>query len=79
MEERHAHEVMEMMMAAGKAYSRASLVEDIQASFGHETRFYSCSASGMSPEELIDFLESRGKLSGPPDAFRFDPAGRCNH
>lgn len=77
--ERHAHEVMEMMMAGGKTYDRESLAAEIRSTFGMETRFHTCSLTGLTPEALIDFLEMRGKLSGPPEAFYFDPGNRCSH
>jgi len=76
-EERHAHEVMEMMLRSGKAYSRESLAAEIRENFGPNVTFYACSASGMSPEQLIDFLAMKGKFSGTEMSFIFDPARMC--
>ena len=77
MEERHAHEVMEMMVNSGKQYSRASLVAAIRERFGAEVRFYTCSASGLSAEELVEFLTRKGKFSGTEEAFVFNPGKMC--
>lgn len=77
MEERHAHEVMEMMLASGKAYNRASLAAEIRSNFGDKATFYACSAKGMSPEQLIDFLAMKGKFSGTEQSFVFDPGQMC--
>ena len=77
MEERHAHEVMEMMITSGKQYSRASLVEAIEERFGKGVTFYTCSASGLSPEELVQFLEMKGKFVGTEEAFAFNPGRMC--
>ena len=72
MEEQHAHEVMEMMITGGKTYSRASLAEAIREKFGEGATFYTCSASGLDVEDLIEFLAMKGKFSGPEEAFVFD-------
>ena len=77
MEERHAHEVMEMMVSSGKRYSRASLVAAIGERFGEGIRFYTCSASGLSAEELVEFLAKKGKFEGTEEAFVFNPGRMC--
>jgi probable metal-binding protein len=74
----HAHAVMEMMVSGGKRYSRASLLEEIAGKFGEGAKFYACCADGMSAGELIEFLEAKGKFSGPADAFCFDPGEVCS-
>lgn len=74
----HAHGVMEMMIASGERYSRESLVEAIRERFGKGATFHACCAEGMSPEELINFLWSKGKLSGKEDSFIFDPMDQCH-
>ena len=75
--EHHGHEVMEMMMASGRSYSRASLAAEIRRVFGDQARFHTCSASGMGPEELIEFLAERGKFSGTDQEFVFNPGSMC--
>lgn len=77
MSERHAHEVMEMMVCSGKTYSRASLAADIRQKFGDNVTFYTCSASGLSPEQLIEFLAMKGKFSGTEEQFIFDSGRMC--
>ena len=77
MEERHAHEVMEMMLASGKSYNRASLAAEIRARFGAKTTFYACSAKGMTAEQLVDFLAMKGKFTGTENNFVFDPGRMC--
>ena len=77
--ERHGHDVIEMMLESGKTYSRESLKQEIIDTFGIATTFYTCSSSGMTPDQLIDFLDARGKFKGTDDAFIFDPEKKCNH
>ena len=78
-QEVHGHAVMQMMLDAEKCYTRASLLEAIEAKFGKETRFHTCSDSNLSASELIDLLDAKGKFFGKPEAFQFDPATRCDH
>jgi len=75
----HGHEVMQMMVQSGKHYTRASLIEDIEQNFGKEATFYTCSAFNMTAAELIDFLDSRGKILTMQDGFITDPDKICNH
>ena len=78
-EQVHGHEVMAMMMESGKAYTRESLRADIVARFGGEARFYTCSASNLTPDELITFLERRGKFIDAAGGFTTDRANMCDH
>lgn len=75
----HGHEVLNLMIASGEIYSRDSLRDAIHSSFGEKARFYICSRDRMSAEELIEELWKKGKFTGTPDAFTFDPTQRCNH
>lgn len=79
MKEIHGHEVMEMMLGSGKTYTRASLITDILVKFGFEARFRTCSAKGMNAEQLVDFLESRGKFVPGPQGFQTSPELMCSH
>lgn len=71
---------MQMMMTSGKTYTRESLKSDIVSAFGQEARFFTCSAENMTPEQLMDFLETKGKFV-PAEAGRFQtlPELMCKH
>lgn len=79
LDECHVHDVIEMMLKGGKTYNRESLKKEIVDTFGVTSTFYSCSEKGMTADQAIDFLDGRGKFTGTPDAFSFDPAKKCNH
>jgi len=79
MEQIHGHEVMQMMLQSGKAYTRASLLTDIVATFGPEARFFTCSAEQLSPEGLIDFLQAKGKFVPCEEGFQTSPDLMCKH
>jgi probable metal-binding protein len=79
MEQIHGHEVMQMMLQSGKAYTRASLLTDIVATFGPDSRFFTCSAADLSPEGIIDFLQSKGKFVPCEEGFQTSPDLMCKH
>ncbi|MGE6122229.1 YecH family metal-binding protein [Aeromonas media] len=75
----HGHEVMEMMLEEGGHFTRASLKEAIEAHFGADARFHTCSASEMDVEVLIDFLAKRGKFIESAQGFQTRADKICNH
>ena len=58
----HGHQVMEMMAASNKSYTRAALKADIGEEFGENARFHTCMLSDLTAEGLIGFLASKGKF-----------------
>lgn len=68
-----------MMMASDESFTRESLAAAIRQKFGPRARFYTCSASHLTPEELITFLEQRGKFVPRDDGFAINPSHRCAH
>jgi len=78
-EQVHGHEVMRMMVESNNSYNKESLREAIEEKFGAATKFYTCSASDMTADELIDFLDSRGKFLGQKDSFNTESSKICNH
>lgn len=79
MEHIHGHEVIQMMLRSGKSYTRASLAADIVTQFGPAARFYTCSAEGLTPEALIDFLQAKGKFVPCEDGFQTSADLMCKH
>ena len=75
----HAHEVMHMMLESGEAFSRESLARAIVERFGTGATFRSCSAAGMDVDEVIDFLQSRGKFVPMESGFSTAPEKICKH
>jgi probable metal-binding protein len=70
---------MRMMIEEGKAYTKATLRSAIADRFGEEARFYTCSAEDMMADELIAFLESRGKFVDKGEGFKTEPDRICKH
>ncbi len=78
-EQIHGHEVMAMMIESGKIYTRESLRAEIVERFGKKARFYTCSAENMTPDELISFLQARGKFRDAAGGFKTDRDELCDH
>jgi len=75
----HGHDVIAMMTASAQSYTRESLTRAIVERFGAAARFHTCSADGLTPGELIDFLEARGKFFPAGNGFVFNPDRVCRH
>jgi len=75
----HGHEVMQMMLASGHAYTKQTLCDAIVAHFGDEARFYTCSQENMTANELVEFLQARGKFIESGTGFNTSPDKICNH
>jgi probable metal-binding protein len=75
----HGHEVMQMMLTSGKAYTKASLVDEIIKNFGADARFHTCSAEDLTAEQLVAFLEAKGKFVGQAGGFQTSADRMCQH
>lgn len=75
----HGHDVLDMMIASGATYTRASLVAAMQARFGPDARYHTCSADDMEAAQLVDFLAARGKFRGTEEGFTVAVERVCQH
>jgi len=74
----HGHEVMRRMIDSGQIYTKESLRSAIRAWFGETAQFYTCSANGLTAEELIAFLSSRSKFYSEGIGFRVNEDEICD-
>ncbi|CAG9297238.1 YecH family metal-binding protein [Celerinatantimonas diazotrophica] len=75
----HGHEVMQMMLSSEQSYTKESLCAEIIAKYGQDSRFHTCSQENMSAEQLVDFLQSRGKFVATQNGFTTSADKICNH
>ncbi len=75
----HGREVMQMIAASEKIFTRESLVSEIIFKFGEDTRFFNCSSPEMTAEEIIDFFENKGKFSFINNRLVPNTFPGCNH
>ena len=75
----HGHEVMHMMANSGLSYNRDTLRSAIHKQFGADTTYFTCSSDKMSADQLMDFLQSKGKFHPTEDGFGLSKEKICNH
>lgn len=75
----HGHEVMHFMLEQGGSFTKQSLREAVVRHFGDDARFHTCSAEGMTAEQLIDLLEAKGKFVATDSGFNTQSDKICAH
>ena len=75
----HGHEVMAMMLEAGRGLTRDELVSAIVARFGPDACFHTCSADDLTAAEIVEFLDGRGKLTEVDGKLSTAPDRICSH
>ncbi len=75
----HGHDVIDMMQASQRPYTRLTLTRAIIDRFGDEARFHTCSAENLTAAELVDFLADRQKFMPAGDGFIVNPERVCQH
>ena len=72
----HGHEVLRMM--EGNSYATAAeLISAIDAKFGTDARFHTCSTSDMNAASLVAFFEAKGKFKPTDGGFTMDRGKVC--
>ena len=75
----HGHEVLQMMIDSGETYTVATLEAAIVVRFGKEARFHTCSAENLSAEDLVAFLQKKGKFIAAEEGFNTHESKICRH
>ncbi|MGF1685211.1 YecH family protein [Photobacterium japonica] len=75
----HAHNVLNMLLAAETPYTRESLTQAVEAEYGEAVRFHTCSQEGLTLEALLTFLLDRRKVVQDGDILMANPERMCNH
>jgi len=75
----HGHQVMQMMLDHDVTFTKASLKAKMTEMFGAQARYHTCSAREMDADQLIDFLDARGKFVGEQEAFTTAADKICSH
>ncbi len=75
----HGHDVMQLLLDAGRPLSRAELEAAVLARFGPSARFHTCSAADMTAAELIAFLDAKGKFLEADGRLTTEASRICAH
>jgi|SaaInlStandDraft_1057018.scaffolds.fasta_scaffold01236_19 probable metal-binding protein len=73
----HGHEILNFLVE--KEPTAEELKVHVAATYGSEVKFHTCSTEEMSLEELIVFLEKRGKFVLMDGRLVADPEKICSH
>lgn len=74
----HGRHVLQMVIASERSWSRAELQQALVEEFG-EVPFHTCSAQGMSTDELIELFLTKGKMIETADGITVDLSKMCSH
>lgn len=58
----HGHEILHFVHAAQPPVTRAQLIAHVTKTYGADARFCTCSAAGMTFDDLLGFLVAAGKI-----------------
>ncbi|MEH0834997.1 YecH family protein [Pectobacterium cacticida] len=75
----HGHEVLQMMLSSGESFTTEQLISTIEARFGQNARFHTCSADNMTATTLVQFLSERGKFIPHESGFTTSASKICRH
>lgn len=78
MKQLHGHEVINLIVEANKPLTLDEIKTMADNTFGTDTRYYTCSASDLNTEELLEFLMKRNKLIKKGDGYVMDAGDICD-
>lgn len=75
----HIHEVLDIIYDSDKIFTIDSLKEEVILRFGNDVEFTSCADDRFGIEEMINFMQNRGKIE--IEDKKIYPAGQpmCDH
>ena len=74
----HGHEVLRKLGDTNRSFTREGLQTEIFDQFGPDVRFHTCSEEGMTLDELLVFLKTRGKVVEQDGLLRSDLVDICS-
>ncbi|MGC4068109.1 MAG: YecH family protein [Polyangiaceae bacterium] len=74
----HGHVILERIIEAGGTMPLGNL-RDFAESHGRDATYFTCSASGMSFDDLLEFLTNRNKISIADGQVTVYVENMCKH
>lgn len=78
-QEIHGHDIIDLVASYPQGISTAALETEVDRRFGEGTRFHTCSAEGMTLDDLLGFLASRDKVRVAGGMVFPGGAPACHH
>ncbi len=79
MEELHGHKILGYIKKLPTTTIKADVISAVVKEFGENVRYYNCSNSGYTAEELITFFEEKGKVIFNESGYTYDREAGCKH
>ena len=73
----HGHQILTLLMQASQPIDRESLTATVSERFGEGVTFCTCSEQGLSLDDLLTFLLSKGKILEEGTGLIGNPAMSC--
>lgn len=75
----HAHDVLSMVAESNDGMMLEDLRAVLQTKYGPDVRFTNCADARFTVDELLLFLESRGKIYVDDGVARVNARNVCSH
>ncbi|PSW19342.1 hypothetical protein C9I98_13315 [Photobacterium sanctipauli] len=75
----HAHNVLNMLLAEEATFTMASLKQAVEAEYGEDVRFHTCSQQDLTFDALMAFLLDRRKVVKDGDIITANRDRMCSH
>jgi probable metal-binding protein len=75
----HAHDVLSMVAESNGGMMLDDLRSMLHTKYGPDVRFTNCADARFTVDELLLFLESRGKISVEDGVARVNTQNVCSH
>ena len=75
----HGHDVIDLIRSSREGFTPAALSAEVSKRFGAAATFHTCSAGGMSLDQLLQFLFMRNKIVEREGKLWVVEENVCNH
>lgn len=75
----HGHEVMRMIVEGAGSLTETDLAEKVEAKFGPDARFHTCSIQDAPLPALLELLKKKGKTVLKDGKLHTEAGQICNH
>ncbi len=75
----HAHDVLHMVGESNGGILLEELRTELNTRFGPDVRFTNCADARFTVDELLHFLQARGKISVDDGVARVNGQNVCHH
>ncbi len=75
----HGRSVLKLIAESDSSLSRAELMQAMESEFGADSEFHTCSAKGLSGEQLLTLFLGKGKLVETEGKITAEACKTCSH